>query len=129
MQSDKNFYTEFKRSVLLHDDAGNLEDITAARVAFFILQYKMIPPKHKTLFANLIRGYPTPPIYAFLGLGMLGTNIARFSVVQRLGAQRCQSERTGAFYHFIAPSRLGKGVALSVVTEIASHIEGERSNR
>jgi len=117
------------RSVLGSEASRDRNDNTADRVAFFLLQYKMIPAQHKELFANIIRAYPTPPLYAFLGLGLLGTNIARYSVVQRLGAHQSQTERTGAFYSFIAPSRLGKGVALSLVTEIASHIEETRGQR
>ena len=66
---------------------------------------------------------------AFLAIGMLGTNMSRYSAVRRIGANRTQAERTGAFYYFIAPSRLGKGVALSLLTNIGSHIEEIRSKR
>ena len=58
---------------------------------------------------------------------MIGRNLGRYSVVRRVGANRDQVERTGAFYKFIAPSRLGKGVALSLLTEVGSHIEDMRS--
>ena len=128
MNSHKALYTEFRRWVPGPDDSGDLEDNTAGRVAFFLLQYKMIPPKHKRLFANLIGGIQPHQYTPFWDFAWWDQNIARFSVVQRLGAHRTQSERSGAFYHFIAPSHFGKGVALSVI-EIASHIEEARSKR
>ena len=87
----------------------------------------MIPTRHIELFTNLNRAFPTAPIFAFIGIGTIGTNIARFSSIRRIGAHQEQTERSGTFYNFIAPSRHGKGIALSIVTKIASHVEGIRN--
>ena len=64
----------------------------------------------------------------FLGIGMLATNIARYSAVRRLGRDGSNVERTGAFYNLIAPSRFGKGIAISLVTELGSYIEKLRTD-
>ena len=64
----------------------------------------------------------------FLGVGMLGTNIARYSAVRRLGRDVSNVERSGAFYNIIAPSRFGKGIAISLVTELGSYIEKLRTD-
>ena len=70
-----------------------------------------------------MRAYPTTPLWTFLGVGMIGTNIARFSAVRRLAGDDTNVERTGTLYNIIAPSRFGKGVAISLVTELGSNIE------
>ena len=64
----------------------------------------------------------------FLGVGMLATNIARYSAVRRLGRDGSNVERSGAFYNIIPPSRFGKGIAISLVTELGSYIEKLRTD-
>ena len=64
----------------------------------------------------------------FLGVGMLATNIARYSAVRRLGRDDSNVERSGAFYNIIAPSRIGKGIAISLVTELGSYVEKLRTD-
>ena len=128
MVTDKEFYTKFRKAII-GEQAGAEEMKMGERVIFHQRQFEMIPLEHRELFCNISRGHPTPPIYAFLALGMIGTNIARYSVVRRVGANRTQAERTGAFYNFIAPSRLGKGIALSLITKVGSHIEEIRDGR
>ena len=91
-----------------------------------LTQFKMVPPHLENLFGNLLYSYPTSPIYAFLGLGATGTNISRFTSIKRIGAHDAQPERCGCFYNFIAPSRLGKGVVMSILSEIGNHVEVER---
>ena len=59
---------------------------------------------------------------------MIGTNIARFSAVRRLAGDDTNVERTGTLYNIIAPSRFGKGVAISLVTELGSYIEQLRTD-
>ena len=86
----------------------------------------MIPENIREFFSNMTRGHPTSPIYAFLAIGVIGTNIARHSVVRRIGANRDQAERTGAFYNFLAPSRTGKGIAMSLITVLGGHVEEMR---
>ena len=129
MTSDDAFYAKFRDSVVEKEGNDGEEKICEDRVSFHHQQYKMIPREHKNLFCNIARGFPTPPIYAFLAIGVIGTNIARYSVVRRIGATRKQGERTGGFYNFIAPSRLGKGIAMSIITEIGTYIEELRTER
>ena len=86
----------------------------------------MIPANLKELVSNITRGHPTSPIYAFLAIGGIATNIARHSTVRRIGANRNQAERTGTFYNFIAPSRVGKGIAMSLISELGTHVEDIR---
>ena len=59
-------------------------------------------------------------------LGITGTNIARYTSVRRIGAHPLQAERSGTFFNFIAPSRSGKGIALSLLTKLGKHIEDKR---
>ena len=73
-------------------------DETERRLDFLFYHWKMIPSDHKRLFFNITRSYPTPPIYVFLNnLGILDTNIERWSTVKREGCHGDQAERTGIF--------------------------------
>ena len=129
MVSDFEFYTKFRKSVL-SAIAGDADDTSSSdRVSFQMHQFKMIPSEYRELFCNITRGHPTSPIYALLAIGSLGTNVARYSVVRRIGADGAQLERTGMFYNFLAPSRLGKGVALGLVSNIGTHIENIRKEK
>ena len=129
MISDSAFFSKFRESVVEREGNDGEEKISSDRVSFFLEQYTMIPAIHKDLFSKLCRGLPTPPIYAFLALGVVGTNIARYTVVRRVGSNRDQVERTGAFYNFIAPSRLGKGIAFSIISTLGTHVADLRSER
>ena len=93
------------------------------QVAFLMHQFKLIPKQSQLLFWNMMRAYPTTPLWIFLCVGMIGTNIARFSAVRRLGADDTNVERTGTLCNIIAPSRFGKGVVISLVSETGSYIE------
>ena len=104
MSTDASFYKSFRDDVLAGFGLANDANETTKRVSFQLHQYKMIPPELENMFCNLTRGFPTPPIYAFLGIGSIGTNIARYAAVHRPGSHRSQAERTGTFYKFIAPS-------------------------
>ena len=55
--------------------------------------------------------------------------MVRFGAVQRLIGTRTNVERCGAFYKIIAPSRFGKGIATSFISELGTHIEEARKNR
>ena len=103
MISDSDFFSKFRDLVVEREGNDVEEKISSDCLSFFLEQFKMILAKHKELFSNLCRGLPTPPIYAFLALEVVGTNIERFSVVRCVGSNRDQVERTGAFYNFIAP--------------------------
>ena len=85
------------------------------RKAFMLNQYLMIPGVHKQLIFSLTRSFPTPPIYAFLVIGMLGTNAVRFSAVARPKCHADQYDRAGSFYNFIGESRLGKGIGMKLL--------------
>lgn len=123
MVSDAEFFTNFRDNVIDVEHEDDDEKKQSPRIKFFMHQYMMIPPKTKDIISNLTRAYPTPPIYAFLGLGVIGTNIARYSAVRRIGDHFTHSERTGVFYNLIAPSRHGKGITTSLIFDIGAHIE------
>ena len=76
----------------------NVPENSEDRISFQLHQFNMIPVNARNLIKNMTKSHPTAPIYAILALGMIGTNIARHSVIRRLGANRDQTERTGAFY-------------------------------
>ena len=84
MISDTVFFSKFRDSVVEREGNDGEEKISSDRLSFFLEQFKMIPEKQKELFSNLCRGLPTPPIYAFLAIGVVGTNIARYTVVRRI---------------------------------------------
>ena len=119
--SDARFYNEFRKTVLIDDGVGL--DESDKRVNFILKHYEMIPQKHQELIFSLCRAYPTPPIYVYLILGILGTNVTKFCAIARPGCHTDQWERAGAFYYFIAESRLGKGIAMSLLWKLGTHVQ------
>ena len=90
----------------------------------------MIPNTHyeQEFIFSLCRSHPTPPIYAFLAIGVLGTNATKYCAVARPGCHTDQWERSGAFYNFIAESRLGKGIAMSLLWKLGVHTQRTRAS-
>ena len=122
--TEQTFYQRFRDKVI---DAGeDMKDENERRICFILHHYEMIPKDHEQFIFNLGRSYPAPPIYLFLALGILGTNIARFCSVSRPGCHKDQSERTGTFYKLIGESRLGKGLAMNVLQKLGKKIEKMR---
>ena len=117
------FYIKFRGSVLGNEAHVGAPNSPVDRVRFLKYQFDIVPANLKVLISNMTRGHPTSPIYAFLAIGVIGTNIARHSAVRRIGANRDQAERTGTFYNFIAPSRVGKVIAMSLIAELGGHVE------
>ena len=115
------FYSAFRRSVLIEEGDGL--DESDYRVNFILKYYDMIPRRHHELIFSLCRAHPTPPIYTYLILGILGTNVTKFCAFARPGCHTDQWERAGAFYNFIAESRLGKGIAMSLLWKLGSHVQ------
>ena len=114
MQStDHTFYKRFRDKVI--QAAEDMKDENERRICFMLHHYSMIPKAHEQFFFNLARSFPSPPIYLFIIIGMLGTNITRFTSVSRPGCHTDQSERSGTFYKLIGESRLGKGIAMNVL--------------
>ena len=124
---DETFFSTFRDLVIGVDNIPEDDDNRSHRVNFLVHQLNMVPVENRTLFWNIMRGFPTSPIYSFLGIGIIGTNIARFSVIRRRNGEDRNVERSGAFYNFLAPSRFGKGIALSLISKIGDHIEKVRA--
>ena len=122
-----DFFTQFQSSVIQTDEPVQDNADLSTSVQFYLLQFKIVPEHLETLFCNILYSYPTSPIFAFVNLGAIGTNISRFSSIVCIGAHGSPPERCGCFYNLIAPSRVGKGIAMSLLSEIGSHIEIERS--
>ena len=118
------FYNGFRDAII----CSGLQPVEECdkRIKYIEHNYTMIPKKHEELIFSLTRSYPTPPTYAFLVIGVLGTNIARYCGIARPGCHTDLSERSGAFYHFIAESRLGKGIALNLLWKLGSHVQKKR---
>ena len=121
-----NFFSSFQESILEISGPEEVGITTPSRVRFLLTQFEMVPSRSENLFGNLLYSYPTSPIYAYLGLGATGTNISRFTSIKRIVAHGGQPERCGCFYSFIAPSRVGKGVAMSILSKIGNHVQAER---
>ena len=152
MLSDEMFYSKFRNWVIGMDDIeeegkrqnvgnnreeqgdeGNGEDNDAGdvvqrlqRIAFLLHQVDIIPMDVRNMYCNLMRCRPTAPLYLLLALGTLGRNIARYSGVRRRSAHKNNVIRSGCFYKFLAPSRFGKGIAMSFLTELGGHVEAIR---
>ena len=110
------------------DENEEAEDIKYSRqVSFFVHQTKIIPKDARDFYCNLMRAYPTCPLYLLLSIGTMGTNIARFTAIRRLSGHLTNVIRTGCFYKFLAPSRYGKGIAMGFVTTLGNHIESLRA--
>ena len=90
-------------------------------------QLELLPSTNRDFYCNMMRSYPTSPLYLFLGIGMFGTNVARYTAVRRKSGSVSNTVRTGRFYIFLAPSRFGKGIALGVISRLGNHIEMIRS--
>ena len=75
-----------------------------------------------------MRSNPTSPLYLYLAIGSLGTNIARYTGIRRLGGHLHNVLRSGCFYNFLAPSRYGKGAATRFTTKIGNYIESLRND-
>ena len=71
---DSSFYKHFRDAVI-----NMPEDVDEGdrRVEFLIHHYKLFPKEHEGLIFSITRSFPTVPVYVFLDIGMLGTNIAR----------------------------------------------------
>ena len=142
MQSDEEFYDTFrewvlgKESIIAEEkkEAKNAEDYgneernaaevsKSARVSFLIHQLEIVPDLTRKFYDNLMRAYPTSPLFLLLGIGTLGTNIARYSAIRRLEGHLTSVVRTGCFYKFLAPSRFGKGIVMGLITKLGTHVE------
>ena len=139
--SEEDFFVSFRERIIgpeppaeQKQQAGEEEQDDDDRnepsheVTFLMHQFKLIPKQSQRLFWNMMRAYPTTPLWIFLGVGMVGTNITRFSAVRRLGADDTNVERTGALCNIIAPSRFGKGIVISLVSDLGSYIESKRKD-
>ena len=142
MLSDDVFYSKFRDMVLgdrvepvkedmeaVIDEGGNVlvSDNKSQRIKFLMHQLEMIPAKNRDFCCNMMRNYPSSPLYLFLGIGMLGTNVARYTGVRRKSGTITNVVRTGCFYNFLAPSRFGKGIALGVISKIGNAIQNLRA--
>ena len=127
IQNSKEFYSNFI-NVIAGPALADEEEFDR-RVKFMLHNYNMVPKDHRELIFSLTRSFPTPPIYAYLMIGILGTNIARYCAIARPGCHNEQWERSGAFYNLIAESRLGKGIAMKLLRKLGGHIQKIRRNR
>ena len=148
MVSDEVFYGKFRDWIIGVDDSedvkeavndggdngiadgnndavinDNESDQKSGRVAFFLHQMNIIPDDVRVVYNNMLRAYPSSPLFLLLGLGSVGTNIARYSAVRRKSAHESNVIRTGCFYKFLAPSRFGKGIAMGFIGKLGGHIE------
>ena len=98
----------------------------SSRVAFFLHQMDIIPDDVRDLYNNMLRAFPSSPIFLLLGVGAIGTNIGRYSAVRRKSAHETNVIRTGCFYKFLAPSRFGKGIAMGLIQKLGKHVEEMR---
>ena len=105
------------------NNENNADNDDDRRIEFMSHQYNMIPAKHMPLIFSLTRSFPTPPVYPFLVIGMLGTNCVRFGAVSRPKCHIDHYERAGCFYNFIGESRLGKGICMKLLWTLGRHIE------
>ena len=78
MTSDVSFYETFIDRVIGVESDD--ESIQSNRVKYYLHQYAMMPEEQKNLLKNMTRSFPTAPLFLFLGLGIVGSNIARFEI-------------------------------------------------
>ena len=90
-----NFFNKFRDDIIQPGD--DMKEESDRRVYFMIQHYAMIPKHLEELMFSLTRAFPCPPIYAFLVIGFIGTNIRRWFWVARPGCHKDHAERTGAF--------------------------------
>ena len=126
MSSSNAFFLKFWDCVVGNHDASVNETGHCSRVRFLLYQYNMVPNHLQGIFENMMRSAPTSPVYAFISLGVIDTNISRNTSVRRIEAHHSQSERSGTFIKFIAPSRSGKGIAFGLLSTIGKFIENKR---
>ena len=152
MVSDDVFYRKFRDWVLGNDaeteelkvaamadrkdDDGNvggddgkvevLAEMKSQKITFLLHQLEIIPVDVREMYRNVMRGYPTSPLFLLLGLGTIGSNVARYSAVRRKSAHEKNVIRTGCFYKLLAPSRYGKGIAMGFMHELGGHVESLR---
>ena len=115
------------------DDDGNgdgndgneelLAEVKSQKITFLLHQLEIIPADVREMYRNLMRGFPTSPLFLLLGLGTIGSNIARYSAVRRKSAHEKNVIRTGCFYKLLAPSRHGKGIAMGFMHKLCGHVE------
>ena len=129
MSSKKRVSTFYKTflDAVFNNGNNNLEE-RDIQVDFHVHCFKMIPKMNEEFIFSLTRSYPSPPIYTWLVLGVLGTNISRYCAVARPGCDTGIWERSGAFYNFIAESRLGKGITMNLLWKLGTHINKIRVN-
>ena len=73
---EASFFKNFRNSILALD--SDTLDVCELRLNFQVSSYDMIPRSHHEFIFNLTRSFPTPPVYAWLVLGIVGTNISQF---------------------------------------------------
>ena len=98
MVSDSKFYASFFDKIIdLVDNPGEANGEDAAvemtdaanvgeaphRMKYLLHQLDIIPKGCRRFYKNLMRANPTSPLYLFLIIGVLGTNMARYSAVRR----------------------------------------------
>ena len=126
MHSENSFYKSFRDAIL---DLPDGVDESQRRLEFILHHYGMLPREHEGLIFSLARSFPTVPVYLFLDIGVLGSNIARYSVVKRLGSHANLSSRTGCFYKMIAHSRFGKGISMDFISHLGMVIQKQRARQ
>ena len=67
------------------------------RVSFLLAQIEIVPPTKRELYCNMMRSFPTSPLYLLLAIGSLGTNIAQYIAIRRLKGHQSNHMRTGCF--------------------------------
>ena len=112
--NDENHGNDVAANNLNADDNDEeVNETKSERVSFLVHQVDIVPQKVRDIYCNMMRSYPSSPLFLYLAVGCLGTNIARYSAVRRLSAHPRNVIRTGCFYMFLAPSRFGKGIVMN----------------
>ena len=101
----------------------------SVKLDFIVKQMDLLPEENQRFMLNMVRSFPTSPLFLFLVIGTMGTCVARYSAVQRPDGHVSNVTRTGAFYNLIAPSRFGKGIAMRVLRQLARVVEKTRSTQ
>ena len=95
----------------------------SVKLDFIMKQMELLPEENKRIMLNMVRSFPSSPIFLYMVIGSMGTCVARYSAVQRPDGHVSNVTRTGAFYNLIAPSRFGKGIAMRVLRQLALVVE------
>ena len=80
------------------DNDEQENDQNSERVSFLVHQVDIVPLNVRNIYCNMMRSYPSSPLYLYLTVGSFGTNIARYSAVRRLSAHVRNVLKTGSFY-------------------------------